>query len=221
MFIGHYAVCFAIKRYEKKTSLGKLFIAVQLLDLVFFTLVLAGIEKFSLQEHYLAASHIKVEYFPWSHSLVAASIWAVAAYCVFMYLIPIRGSRANRVAILMAVAVLSHWVLDYLVHAPDLPVLGANSAKLGLGLWNHSTLSWLLEAGILLGALFLYIRNTRIRRKKGRHAMLVLVIVMLIINALTIFGPLTITGTGTFSITAILSFLLFAWLAARFEKYRA
>ena len=115
MFIGHYAVCFAIKRYEKKASLGRLFLAVQLLDLVFFSLVLAGIEKFSLQEHYLAASHIKLDYFPWSHSLVAALLWALAVYCVFMYLMPIRGSRANKVAILMAVAVFSHWVLDYFV----------------------------------------------------------------------------------------------------------
>ncbi len=221
MFIGHYAVCFAIKRYEKKTSLGKLFIAVQLLDLMFFTLVVAGIEKFSLQEQYLAASYLKIEYFPWSHSIVASLLWAIFAYCLFMYLIPIRGSKANKVAILMALAVFSHWFLDFLVHTPDLPVLAQNSTKLGLGLWNYSIVSWVLEAAILLSAFMLYIRNTRVRRKRGRHAMLVLVVVMLILNALTIFGPIIHAGVEGFSITAIVTFLVFAWLAARFEQYRA
>jgi len=220
VFIGHYAVCFAIKRYEKKTSLGKLFIAVQCLDLLFFSLVIAGIEKFSLQEHYMAASHLKIEYFPWSHSVVAAIIWSLFAYCIFMYLIPIRGSRANKVAVLMALAVFSHWVLDFLVHAPDLPVLGENSPKLGLGLWNYSITSWLLEAGILIAAFALYIRKTRVRRKKGRHAMLVLLVIMLLVGALNTFGPVHVAAKG-FSITAIVSFLVLAWLAARFEQYRA
>ncbi|VAW79179.1 hypothetical protein MNBD_GAMMA12-412 [hydrothermal vent metagenome] len=221
MFIGHYAVCFAIKHYEKKTSLGRLFIAVQLLDLVFFTLVVAGVEKFSLQEHYLAASHIKAGYFPWSHSLFAAVLWSITTYCIFMYMLPVRGSKANRVALLMAVAVFSHWLLDYCVYVADLPVLGGNSLKLGLGIWSDSVFIGLLEVSLLLAAFFIYIKKTRIRRKKGRHALLVLVVVMMILGLVNTFGPLFSSATTTFSMGAIIIFLGLAWLAMRFEQYRA
>jgi len=221
MFVGHYAVCLAIKSYERKTSLGMLFISVQLLDLLFFSLALTGIESFSLHEHYLAASHLKFNQFHWSHSLVASLVWSVTAYCIFMYLIPIRGSKAHRVAFLMALAVFSHWVFDFISHTPDLPLVGNNSKKLGLGLWNSAMLTWLLESIMLIVALMFYIKSTRVRRKKGRHAMAILVIVMLIVNTAYIYGPLVHTSEVNFSITALFIFISLAWLASRFEQYRA
>ncbi len=219
--MGHYAICFVIKRYERKTSLGRLFIAVQLLDLVFFTLVLAGIEKFSLQEQYWGASHIKAEYFPWSHSLFAAMLWSIVTYCIFIYLFPVRGSKANRVAFLMATAVFSHWLLDYCVHIADLPILGGNSFKLGLGLWSEPVLTSLLEVTLLLAGFFLYIKNTRIRRKKGRHALLVLVTIMVIFGLVKPFGLLSYSENNSFSMAAIIVFLGLSWLAMRFEQFRA
>lgn len=221
MFVGHYAVCLAIKSYERKTSLGMLFISAQLLDLLFFSLALAGIESFSLHEHYLAASHLRIEQFHWSHSLVASLVWSVLVYCIFMYLIPVRGSKAHRVALLMAFAVFSHWVLDYISHTPDLALLGSDSKKLGLGLWNSALLTWLLESTMLVVALMFYIKSTRIRRKKGKHAMAILVIVMLIVNTAYIYGPLIHTSEVSFSITALIIFVSLAWLASRFEEYRA
>jgi hypothetical protein len=45
MFIGHYGVSFAAKRFATRTSLGALFLAVQLLDVLLAIFVLAGVEK--------------------------------------------------------------------------------------------------------------------------------------------------------------------------------
>ncbi len=117
MFVGHYAAALALKKFEKRASLGVLFLSVQLADIVFFPLVLLGIERINIIENFTQSTHFELEYMPYSHSLVGSVLLALAAYALFRWVIV----KKHLVALVVALAVFSHWVLDLVVHTPDLP----------------------------------------------------------------------------------------------------
>jgi hypothetical protein len=139
MFIGHYGVSFAAKRFAPRTSLGVLFLAVQLLDVLFAVFVLAGVEKLRIVPGYTQYNAYDLYYMPYSHSLVGALGWSVAAG-----LLALAFGRP-RAALWIAAAVFSHFVLDVPMHTPDMPILGNNSPKIGLGLWQHRDLALAAE----------------------------------------------------------------------------
>ena len=158
MFIGHYGVSFAARARAPSVSLGAFFVAVQALDVCFAFFVLGGAEHMRIVPGFTAYNPYDLYDIPLSHSLVAALGWSVVAAGIAMAL---RKGRA--VAILLALAVFSHFVLDLPVHTPDLTVAGAGSAKLGLGLWNHVAATLALEVAVLGIGLFLYVRDARRR----------------------------------------------------------
>ena len=134
MFVGHYAASLILKRVDKNASLGMLFLAVQFVDILFFPFVLLGIEHFNIVENYTASTHFELEFMPYTHSLFASFLWAAAVY-IALRLLPLKKAvNKNKVAIVMGVAVLSHWFFDLIVHTPDLPLLSDSSTKIGLGL---------------------------------------------------------------------------------------
>jgi hypothetical protein len=139
MFIGHYGVSFAAKRMTPRTSLGALFLAVQLLDVVFAIFVLAGVEKLRIVPGFTQYNAYDLYYMPYSHSLAGALGWAVVAGLLTLAL----GGR--RSAPWIAAAVFSHFMLDVPMHTPDLPILGNNSPKIGLGLWRHRDMALMAE----------------------------------------------------------------------------
>ena len=56
----------------------------------------------------------------------------------------------------------SHWLLDLLVHRPDLPLLPDNWGNLpllGLGLWAYPVVSMAIEFGFVLIGAYLYYRS--------------------------------------------------------------
>jgi hypothetical protein len=132
MFVGHYGVSFAAKQVDPQIPLWLLFIAVQWLDVVWAPLVLLGIEKVRIVPGFTASNPLDLYYMPYTHSLVAASLWSLAA--LFAYRLMAQERRWTP-AIVVGGAVFSHWVLDFIVHRQDLPLYD-NSAKVGLGLWN-------------------------------------------------------------------------------------
>ncbi|MGH7591774.1 MAG: hypothetical protein ACREL2_10085 [Gemmatimonadales bacterium] len=152
MFVGHYGVSFAIKRWEPKIPLWLLFVAAQFLDILWAPFVLLGIEKVRVVPGFMPASPLDLYYIPYSHGLLTALFWSVLFYAVVRYITcrewPVRAP------ILLGVAVFSHWVLDFITHGHDLPLWG-DQDKVGLGLWNHPTASALAEAGVLLGGIWL------------------------------------------------------------------
>src|SRR5436190_16588070 len=79
MFIGHYGVSFAAKRFTPRTSLGTLFLAVQLLDVLFAIFVLAGVERLRIVPGFTQYNPYDLYYMPYSHSLVGAFGWSAAA----------------------------------------------------------------------------------------------------------------------------------------------
>jgi hypothetical protein len=139
MFIGHYGVSFAAKRFTPRTSLGTLFLAVQLLDVLFATFVLAGVEKLRIVPGFTQYNAYDLYYMPYSHSLVGALGWSIVAGLLALAL---GGQRA---ALWIVAAVFSHFMLDVPMHTPDMPIFGDNSPKIGLGLWQHRDIALAVE----------------------------------------------------------------------------
>ena len=132
MFVGHYGISFAAKKADPSFRLWVLFFAVQLLDIAWAPLVLLGIEKVRIVPGITASNPLDLYYMPYTHSLAAAIVWSAGASVLYRIAVP--GSR-KRSALLVAAAVFSHWLLDFFVHRPDLPLYD-DAVKVGLGLWN-------------------------------------------------------------------------------------
>lgn len=217
MFVGHYAASLALKRFEKRASLGVLFLAVQFVDLVFFPLVLLGIERLNIVENFTQSTHFELEYMPYTHSLAAFLIWSGLAYALFRWVIV----KSHSVAIVVALAVMSHWLLDVFVHTPDMPLWNDASLKLGLGLWNSAVATYALEAVLLLAGLWLYLRSTKATTKTGKFGMGIFVVVLLLVNIVNIFGPLQGDSKLVLAVTALAAYLLFAAVAFWLDTKRS
>mgnify|MGYP001819539892 FL=1 len=216
MFVGHYAASLALKKFESRASLGVLFLGVQFVDILFFPFVLLGIERINIIENYTESTHFQLEYMPYTHSLVGSALWAVGAYALFRWIIV----KNHTVALVVALAVFSHWLLDWLVHTPDLPFLTDASAKLGLGLWNNAIATYILEAALLLGALWIYLRSTTAASKMGKYGMAVFVLFLLALNVNNIFGPLQSDSKVALSAFALTAYFGFAAIAFWLDKKR-
>ena len=166
MFVGHYSVAFAIKSDENRIPLWVLFVAVQFLDYIWATLVLLGIEKLRVIKGFTAGSMLDSYYHPYSHSLVAALIWSALAALVYKKFW--HAKACNRAALLVSLAVFSHWILDFIAHPRDLAIYD-NTWKVGLGLWNYRGLEFGLEVALLVGGIVLYLARNAISaaRKKA------------------------------------------------------
>src|SRR6266536_4732142 len=157
MFVGHYSVAFVARSEKNKIPIWILFIAVQFLDYIWATLVLLGIEKLRVIKGFTAGSMLDSYYHPYSHSLIAALIWSGIAAVIYKSVW--RGRASNSAALLVGLAVFSHWILDFIAHPRDLAIYD-NTWKVGLGLWNYRGLEFGLEVALLAGGIVLYlVRN--------------------------------------------------------------
>jgi hypothetical protein len=217
MFVGHYAASLALKSFEQKVSLGVLFLAVQFVDILFFPFVLAGIERMNIVENFTQSTHFELEYMPFTHGLLASALWAVAAYAVFRWVVVKKQSWA----VVVALAVFSHWLLDLPVHTPDLPLWSDASPKLGFGLWSNAVATYLLEAALLLLALWMYLRSTKATTAIGKYGMPVFIGFLLLINVSNIFGAPMVDSKVGLSIFALSSYFLFAAVAFWLDRKRS
>src|SRR2546426_4112486 len=216
MFVGHYGVSFAAKKAEPAIPLWVLFIAVQLLDVLWAPFVLLGIEKVRIAPGIPASNPLDLYYMPYTHGLLAAIGWSVVAFLAYRLAVRPAPPRA---AAVVGLAVFSHWVLDFLVHRPDLPLYD-NAAKVGLGLWNYPAPAFLLEVAALFGGMFLYLRSTTATTRLGRYGMPVFGVVMLAVQAVVFFGPPPSSDRAA-AVTALGSYILFAAVARWLERRRA
>jgi hypothetical protein len=157
VFLGHYGLAFALKRAEPKISLGTLFLAAQLVDLAWGATILIGWEVVAITPGWTAASPLRFLSYPITHSFVAAVLWAAAASAVWFTLPTRDTSHHARAALVVALAVASHWVLDAIVHVKDLPLAGDTSSKIGLGLWNNLPATLAVEFTLLIVGVVLYL----------------------------------------------------------------
>jgi hypothetical protein len=151
MFVGHYGPSLAAKAAKNSIPVWVLFIAVQLLDVFWSFFVLLGIEKARIVPGITATNPFDLYYMPYTHSLVGAVLWSIAAGIAYSLFRKAPGWSA---AAFVGVAVFSHWALDLLVHRPDLPLYD-NSFKVGLGLWNFPMLAFPVEIAVLFSGMYL------------------------------------------------------------------
>lgn len=183
MFIGHFAVGLGAKAVAPRVSLGTLFLAAQFIDLLWPTLLLLGIERVRIDPGATRVTPLDFEHYPVSHSLAGVLIWALAFAVVYQAL-----RRYPRGAMVLGAAVLSHWLLDAVVHRPDLPLYPGSSVLVGLGLWSSLAGTLLVELALFAGGLWLYLRTTQARDATGRWALWGLVAFLGIIYAANLFG---------------------------------
>jgi hypothetical protein len=185
MFLGHFAVALGAKRLAPAVSLGTLFVCCQLADLIWPTLVLLGVERVAVDPGHTAFTPLAFEFYPYSHSLVALSVWAAVAGLIYRRA---TGAGLGAVSVLVLV-VLSHWLLDVLSHRPDLPLTIRGETRLGAGLWNSVPGTLVLEGLLFAVGLWSYVRLTRARDRTGRLGLWLLVAVLVVSYLAAAFGP--------------------------------
>jgi hypothetical protein len=186
MFIGHYGVAFALKRAETALSLGVLFLAVQLADILWPIFVLLGLDKHDINLGLTAARPLIFRYFPFGHDILTLSIWAVLAFAIFM-LLPIRF-RGNKLwaGAIIAIGIISYYILNLIM--PDWPWIAGNSTKTGLGLWHYPLLLVLLELSFLWGGLWIYLRGTWGKGFWGKNGAVALALLLTILEFIGMAG---------------------------------
>jgi membrane-bound metal-dependent hydrolase YbcI (DUF457 family) len=184
MFIGHYAVALAAKKVAPKTSLGTLFIGAQLVDLLWPLFLLAGVEHVRLDPGNTVVTPLDFYDYPISHSLLGTALWALLFGVLYF---AIRKYRTG--AIVAGLCVLSHWVLDFLTHRPDLPLTFRGEQRFGLGLWNSIPGTLIVELGMFIVGILIYVRTTKKKDRIGSLAFWGLMGIILVIYFSNLFGP--------------------------------
>ncbi len=179
MFIGHYGVSLVAAARPRSPGLGTLFVAAQLIDIAFFSFLLIGIEHMRLVPGATASNAMDLYDLPYTHSLIGTLVWAAG----FALLLRLAGLRWPA-ALIGAAVVVSHWLLDLLVHRPDLTIAGG-PPRLGLGLWNMPLIEHAIELAFAYGAMLVFARATR-----GPQApLLILAVLMAVLQAVNWTTP--------------------------------
>ncbi|HEY8938528.1 MAG TPA: metal-dependent hydrolase [Cyclobacteriaceae bacterium] len=184
MFIGHFGLGFGTKKLAPTISLGTLFIAFQFLDLVWPTLLLLGIEDVVIHPELGGTRTLEFIYYPYTHSLLMVILWSVLFGSVYWFF-----KKNTRNAIILGIGVLSHWVLDLIVHFHDLPLIPGQSVFVGFGLWGSVVATNIIEIALLTTGIVLYLRSTTPLNKKGAILPWVLVVLLALVQISNLVGP--------------------------------
>lgn len=210
MFIGHFAPAMLAARRKDAPSLPLLFIGAQLVDWVFFALLLTGAEKMRVTPGISAMNPMDLYHMPYTHSLLGSAVFALVFGGLLAW-----ATRSRAAGIVAGLVVLSHWFLDLLVHIPDLTLAGS-PPRLGLGLWNHPAIEIPLELALTFGSLWLYARAA----KPQAAPLAGLAGTLLLLQAVNWFGPVATevdTGTSLLAFFAYGLATLLAWWVYRSE----
>jgi hypothetical protein len=184
MFLGHYAVGLASKKFAPRTSLGALIAAPILLDLLWPIFLLLGWESVSVSAFGNPFLRLHFDSYPFSHGLLAVIGWATLFASIYFGL-----ARYLAGAIVVWIGVVSHWLLDYVVHRPDLPLSVGSNRLLGLGLWNYRWQAIAVELLLLVLGVWVYLRQTRAKDKSGSYGFVAFIVLLLAAYAAAAFGP--------------------------------
>jgi hypothetical protein len=209
MFIGHFALGLAAKRATPAVSLAVLFAAAQLADVLWPIFLAIGLEQVRIDPGNTAFTPLDFVSYPYSHSLALLIAWGLA----FAW---IAAPRGRLVFAILFGLVVSHWMLDYVTHRPDMP-LYPGGPKVGLGLWNSVPATLAIEVPMYLAGLWIYFRATRPRDAIGRWSFALLAATLLIIYVGNLTGspPPSATALWIVGIAGSVIFLAWAWWADR------
>lgn len=212
MFIGHFAVGFAAKRAAPHVSLAVLFAAALLADLLWPLFLLFGLEHVLIDPGNTAFTPLDFVSYPWSHSLVMLIVWGLLFGLVY------RLATRRRALPILAALVVSHWVLDWITHRPDMP-LYPRGPLLGLGLWNSVGGTILVEGLLFVAGVAVYLRATSARDAIGRWAMAGFVAFLLLAYAADIPGspPPSVTAIEAVALAGSGVLVVWAWW---FDRHR-
>jgi hypothetical protein len=184
MFLGHYGVAFVAKKTAPEASLGTMFLAAQFVDLLWPLFLLFGFEHVRISPGITTVTPLDFYDYPYTHSLLGVIGWSLVLG-VGLYVV----RKDFRIGIVVALCTFSHWILDFIVHRPDLPFGLWGSTTFGLGLWNSVVWTLVVEFTLFLGGALLYWRSSKARDKVGSIGFLSLVLVLVGIYLLNLFGP--------------------------------
>ncbi len=184
MFLGHFAAGLAAKKLTPYTSLGTLLLSAQLLDLIWPSLLMSGIETVRIAPGVTAVTPLDFVHYPWSHSLTMAAVWALLFAGLYTFI-----RRYPRGGMVLLALVLSHWVLDLVTHRPDLPLLPIGGPLVGLGLWNWRWATVAVEALMFGLGLYVYAVNTEPVDAIGSRALVAFAVALVAIYASSLVGP--------------------------------
>jgi hypothetical protein len=217
MFVGHYSVAFAAKTDRNRIPLWVLFIAVQFLDYIWATLVLLGIEKLRVIKGFTAGSMLDSYFHPYSHSLIAAIAWSGVAALTYKPLCSWLGySYRKSAALIVGLAVFSHWFLDLIAHPRDLAIYD-NTWKVGFGLWNYRDPEFALEIALLAAGIMLYLtRNAMPAIRKG--AVIAFGVALVVVQIGDTYVPRTPLSDKATAMGVWIFYTLFVFVAFVIEK---
>jgi hypothetical protein len=206
MFVGHLAVALGAKRAAPDVNLGWLMAGVTALDLLWPLFVLAGLEHVRIVPGATAFTPLVFDAYPWSHSLVMAVVWGVAFAALAWW-----RRVTPSLSWLLAALVVSHWVLDFASHAPDMPLWPGNSPRLGLGLWYSLPLTYAVEGTLWIASLALYLtmRPSPLRRPLAFWSLVAITSLMWVLSPWSPPPPST-DALGWFG---LIGWLVPAWAA--------
>jgi hypothetical protein len=184
MFIGHFAAGMAAKKLQPSISLGTLFLSAQFLDLLWPTLLLLGLEHVVISPGISKITPLDFTHYPISHSLLLVMAWSLL-FGAGYYLL----TKNQKSAAVVGLLVLSHWLLDLIVHIPDLPLYPGNSPKFGLGLWNSVVLTVLAEGIIFLAGIAIYVNAKKHAGEKVTWKFWSLIVFLVVIHVMNFVGP--------------------------------
>lgn len=174
MFIGHFAVGFAAKKFAPRTSLAALLAAPLFADLLWPVFLLLGWEHVRIDPGNTRYTPLDLWDYPWSHSLLMLIVWATAFAVIYQLI-----ARYWPGTIAIWIGVMSHWVLDWVTHRPDMPLYPGGGPRLGLGLWNSIAGTMVVEIAMFAVGVWLYVSNTRARDRIGQYAFAAYVVLLL------------------------------------------
>lgn len=209
MFVGHAALAFAAKARLPRASLTAFLAATFGLDLLWPVFILAGIEQVRIDPGNTAFTPLAFDSYPWSHSLVMAAVWAaLAGGATYLW----RGNIIE--AAIVDALVVSHWVLDFVTHRPDLPLwLSDASPRLGLGLWNSIPWTLAIEGLMFAVAVFMYATATKAKDRVGMIAFWVLIGFLLFACSTGPFTPPPPSDRAIAIVGIVVGFLMLPWVA--------
>lgn len=189
MITGHFGLAAGVKKFAPRLPLWSLLLASFWLDIIFLILSMFGLESYTAMDPVNPAYGDVIINAPYTHSLIGAILISFLTG----WLANLRWGKKG--GIVIGLVVFSHWILDLLVHRPDLPIVPGNLGNLpllGFGLWQYPRLSGALELVLAIGGTVLYwVGAAKLKRGQRRRAVVASVVtgaLLFLLFLLNIFG---------------------------------
>lgn len=208
MLVGHFAIGLISKRVAPQVSLGTLTLASMLADLMGFVFLITGLEHWRMVPGGRGIESVELYDIALSHSLAMGALWAALFAALFVW-----RKRYAAGALILFVAVLSHWVLDFISHRPDMPLAPGITQVYGLGLWTSVPWTLVVEGGLWLAALIVYVRMTRSKNRAGVYVFWLVVALLTVswISNITASAPAAQSPVSASIVALVFFSLMVAW----------